>query len=130
VPIAKDGILKLFFLYLMSLAYILAGVNHFRAPKMYLPMMPPFLPAPALLVSLSGAAEIILGVLLLWEPARVLAAWGIIALLIAVFPANIYMYVLRETTCRSIPDWVLLGRLPLQLLLIAWAYAYTSPIKV
>ena len=109
----------------MAALYTLAGLNHFRAPETYLKIMPSYLPHPALLVALSGLAEAGLGLLLLWPAARPLAAWGIIALLVAVFPANIYMYQLRDSTFSSIPSWILLGRLPLQFALIAWAYLYT-----
>jgi uncharacterized membrane protein len=116
-----------FFLYLMAALYVLAGLNHFRAPGIYRPMMPAFLPAHDLLIYLSGTAEAALGALLLWPSARPFAAWGIIALLIAVFPANLQMYQLRATTFSSIPTWILLLRLPLQLALIAWAFMYTRP---
>jgi uncharacterized membrane protein len=53
-----------------------------------------------------------------------LAAWRIIALLIAVFPANLYMYKLGGKAFH-LPNWALLVRLPLQVLLIGWAYCYT-----
>jgi uncharacterized membrane protein len=66
-----------------------------------------------------------LGGLLLWPRARVLAAWGIVLLLIAVFPANVFMYQARETAFHDIPTWILIARLPLQFALIAWALVYT-----
>ncbi|WP_317045582.1 DoxX family protein [Belliella buryatensis] len=71
---------------------------------------------------LSGAFEIIFGVALLIESLRSYAAFGIIMLLIAVFPANLYMY---QKGAKGIPNWALLLRLPLQFILIAWAYYYT-----
>ncbi|MFC3976836.1 hypothetical protein ACFOUP_10650 [Belliella kenyensis] len=71
---------------------------------------------------LAGGFEIILGIGLLFEETKSLAAFGIIALLIAVFPANIYMY---QKGAKGIPKWALLLRLPMQFLLIAWAYVYT-----
>lgn len=106
---------------LISAFYVFAGVMHFVKPKIYLKMMPPYLPAHLTLVYLSGVAEILLG-LLLWIPsARPLAAWGIIALLVAVFPANVYM-LQRGGPAFKVPTWTLWVRLPLQGLLIVWAY--------
>ncbi|MES2240108.1 MAG: DoxX family protein [Bacteroidota bacterium] len=111
-------------LYLMALLYLLAGLNHFRIPKIYLKIIPPYLPNPKLINRLSGAAEIILGILLIFPMTKNYAAWGIIALLIAVFPANLFMFQTPEAGF-GIPRWILLLRLPLQLLLIWWAYQYT-----
>ncbi|MFD2033740.1 hypothetical protein ACFSKL_03005 [Belliella marina] len=71
---------------------------------------------------LAGAFEILFGIGLLSELTRHYAAFGIIILLIAVFPANLYMY---QKGAKGIPKWVLLLRLPLQFGLIAWAYLYT-----
>ena len=110
-------------LYLMALIYVLAGLNHFRNPKMYLRIIPDYLPRPILLNSLSGIAEIGFGLLLL-TPYSAFAAWGIIALLIAIFPANLFMLSSKKASF-GLPRWVLIARLPLQLLLIFWAYAYT-----
>jgi uncharacterized membrane protein len=112
-------------LYAMAAFYIMAGFNHFRDPGFYLRMMPPFLPAHELLVQLSGIAESGLGLALLFKTLRPYAAWGIIALLLAVFPANFYMYQNRETLFADFSATALLVRLPLQLVLIAWAYIYT-----
>ena len=121
----KGGVsLRQFSLYLMVLVYVCAGLNHFRVPAFYKTLIPPYLPAPHALVVASGVAEIGLALLLLWPLARSWAAWGIIALLIAVFPANIYMYQLRDGVFQSIPHWVLLLRLPLQALLVLWAYSF------
>lgn len=108
---------------------ILAGVNHFLDPGVYVAMMPKALPAPVALVYISGVAEIVVGVGLLVPATRRLAAWGLVALLVAVFPANINMAVnhlpLGETV---VPAWALWGRLPLQLVLIFWAWCYTRPV--
>lgn len=112
----------LIFLYLMSGFYIFAGVMHFIKPRMYIKIIPPYLPNPTLLNALAGLFEIILGLGLLFESTRSLAAYGIILLLIAVFPANVYMY---QKGSKGIPKWILLLRLPMQLLLIGWAYVYT-----
>jgi len=111
-------------LYLMAFLYIVAGINHFRSPGMYLKIIPPYFSNPKLLNILSGAAEIILGLLLTLPFLSHFAAWGIIALLIAVFPANLFMYQNKKASF-GLPNWILLLRLPLQLLLILWAYQYT-----
>ena len=116
---------KLASLALMAILYILAGSMHFLRPKVYLRIMPPYLPAPALLVQLSGIAEIVVGILLLIPATRVLGAWGVIALLIAVFPANVYM-LQKGGAAFHLPQWMLVVRLPLQLVLIAWAWVYTQ----
>ncbi|MRX67321.1 Uncharacterized membrane protein [Flavobacterium resistens] len=111
-------------LYLMAFLYILAGINHFRNPKMYIRIIPPFFKNPKFINYLSGAAEIILGTLLFFPITRTFAAWGIIALLIAIFPANLYMYQNKKASF-NLPRWILFVRLPLQIVLIFWAYQYT-----
>jgi uncharacterized membrane protein len=88
-------------------------------------MMPDYLPAHSFLVQISGVFEIALGALLLIPKFTRIAAFGIIALLIAVFPANIYMAQHPEL----FPEFsraALYARLPLQLVLILWAYWYTK----
>lgn len=110
--------------YLMGLIYVLAGLNHFRQPKLYLKIIPQYLPNPSLLNKLSGAAEILLGVLVCISGVSKFAAWGIIILLIAVFPANLYMFQ-NEKAALGLPKWIRLLRLPLQLVLIYWAFKYT-----
>lgn len=114
--------LKLVLLYFMAALYVAAGVNHFLRPRMYERIIPPYLPAPEMLNYAAGAAEVVLGMALLFPATRPWAAWGIIALLIAVFPANLYMY---QQGAPGIPSWALLLRLPLQAALIAWAWWYT-----
>lgn len=116
--------LKKISLALLSFVYCGAGIAHFIAPENYLRIMPPFLPWPLFLVYLSGAAEFGLGALLWWKRYRILAAWGLIALLVAVFPANIYMYQ-QGGAAFGVSDAVLFARLPLQAILIAWAYGHT-----
>lgn len=111
-------------LYLMAALYILAGINHFRAPRMYIKIIPPQLPQPKLLNNLSGIAEILCGIGLCIPEVSPVAAWATIALLIAVFPANIFMAV-NPKASFGLPKWALLLRLPLQLLLIYWAFQYT-----
>lgn len=111
-------------LYLMAVIYILAGLNHFRMPRLYIKMIPPSLPSPKVLNAISGIAELAFGILLCIPAVSAWSAWGIIALLIAIFPANVYMYT-NEKAALGLPKWVRLIRLPLQLVLIAWAYMYT-----
>jgi uncharacterized membrane protein len=111
-------------LYLMALLYISAGCNHFRNPRLYLKIIPPNLPNPKLLNNISGIAEIILGIGLLFPLTSKGSAWGIIALLIAVFPANIYM-LLNEKASLGLSKTIRILRLPLQLVFIYWAYLYT-----
>jgi uncharacterized membrane protein len=120
--------IKRVLLWLMGGFYILAGLNHFRAPDFYLPMMPPYLPRHADLIFLSGLAEIVLGVAVLIPQFRQAAAWGIILLLIAVFPANIHI-ALHDVPLGGAAEglggwnWV---RLPFQGVLILWAWWYTG----
>ncbi len=78
-------------LWLMAAFYVAAGLNHFVHPSFYLPMIPPSLPSPLGIVYVSGAAEVILGALVLLPSTRAIAAWGLVLLLIAVFPANVHI---------------------------------------
>jgi len=110
-------------LLIMVAIYVLAGVMHFVRPAMYRAIMPPYIPAHQTMVLLSGVAEIVLGIALLIPATRSAAAWGIVLLLIAIFPANVYMATAEKF--RRLPGWVLWGRLPLQALLIWWALTYT-----
>ncbi len=112
-------------LYAMAAFYVFGGIIHFVKPKFYLRMMPPWIPLHLEVVYISGVAEIALGGALLIPGLRAYAAWGIIALLVAVFPANFYMYQQRKTLFRKYPAWGLFARLPLQHVLIAWAYWHT-----
>ncbi|MEO6002975.1 MAG: hypothetical protein ABIZ04_13425 [Opitutus sp.] len=101
--------------------FVAAGANHFVNPEPYLAMMPAYLPAASVLVSVSGWAEIAGGVGVLWAPTRALAGWGLIALLVAVFPANLNV-ALHGWPGVSLPLWSLWLRLPLQLVMIGWVY--------
>ena len=89
--------IKLISRYLFALLFVLAGVNHFINTAFYMKIMPPYLPAHLALVYLSGFLEIVLGVLLLVPKLTRLSAFGLIALLVAVFPANIHMAITRST---------------------------------
>jgi len=110
--------------YLLALLMIGAGMMHFIRPDFYLKIMPPYLPFHWELVYLSGFLEIALGLLLVVPRLSRFAAWGIIALLIAVFPANIYAYQHQEVL--PAPPIMHLLRLPLQGALILWAYWHTK----
>ncbi len=100
--------------------FVAAGVNHFVHPEFYRQIVPPGFPSPAVLVALSGACEIVGGVGLLIPSLRRAAGWGLIALLAAVFPANVYMATSPEHF--SVPAWALWIRLPLQAVLIGWVW--------
>lgn len=120
---------KTILLWVMAASYVLAGFNHLLNPQFYLPIIPPGLPNPEWLNLVSGLAEIVLGVYVLEPRVRVLSAWGIIALLIAVFPANVYMALENvgpdgPGTGVGAVAWL---RLPFQAVLIVWAWWYTRP---
>jgi uncharacterized membrane protein len=117
--------------YVMGLFYVGAGVMHFVAPKVYARVVPPQFPRPLALVYLSGIAEIGLGIGVVIRRTRRRSAWGLIALLLAVFPANAHMAI-HERGTDAVPDWAsgiarlaLWVRLPLQGVLILWAWWYT-----
>ena len=86
--------------------------------------MPPYIPAHGAAVALSGVAEVLLGGLLLWPASRRLAAWGIIAMLIAFLPVHVHMLV-HSNLYPEAPGLMLWGRFPMQALLVLWAYWYT-----
>lgn len=109
---------------LMGAMYVAAGIDHFVATQMYVRIMPDYLPAPRALVLISGLAEIAGGVGVLVPQTRRAAAWGLVVLLVAVMPANVWM-VQHPDRWPSIPLWVLWLRLPLQVPLILWAMRYT-----
>jgi uncharacterized membrane protein len=107
---------------LLAILMVVAGFLHFAIPKPFVQIVPRYLPAPLMLVYLSGACEVLGGVGLLVPLTQHYAAWGLIALYVAVFPANVNMALHR---IGNIPVWAQWVRLPLQLVLIAWAYWYT-----
>ena len=119
-------IFKLITRVIFGVFFIVAGANHFRSPQFYEAIMPPYLPWPYALVILSGIAETVLGIGLLIPKTSQYSAWGLILLLVAVFPANIHMATHPELY-PTIPQIALWIRLPLQGLLILWAYWYTRP---
>ena len=106
---------------MLALFFVAAGLNHFLNPAPYLSMIPPYLPRPQMLNLVSGAAEIAGGLGVLHPPTRRFAGWGLVALLVAVFPANLYV-ALHGWKGENIAPWLLWARLPLQPLLIALVY--------
>jgi uncharacterized membrane protein len=118
--------MKLGLKYLLALFMVFAGVMHFVRPEGFVRIVPEILPAPLMLVYVSGFFEILLGVGLLIPATQRRSAWGLIALYVAVFPANINMAVNHIGFGHDPgPLWLLWLRLPLQLVFIAWAYWYT-----
>ncbi len=119
-------------LYLMAPAYVVAGVLHFVVPELYVQIVPPIFPAALAFVYLSGLAEIAVGIGLLIPRTRRRAAWATVALLVAIFPANVYMAT-HGVVIEGLPGGgdpsaaVRWGRLPLQGVLILLALWYTRP---
>jgi uncharacterized membrane protein len=106
---------------LAAVFYVGAGALHFIKTDAYLRIMPPYIPAHLAMVWISGGCEILGGLGLLLPQTRRAAAWGLIALLIAVFPANVYMATHPiEAGAASVAPILRWGRLPLQLLLGWW----------
>ncbi|CAM3311921.1 MauE/DoxX family redox-associated membrane protein [Zobellia roscoffensis] len=110
-------------LYVMGIIYVMAGIMHFIKPKAYMRIMPQYLPNHKLLVLLSGLAEIVLGVGVCFSPTKNYAIYGLI-LMLAVF-LLVHFYMLSSIKASAgFPKWLLLLRLPLQFVLIYWAYSY------
>lgn len=110
--------------YLIGLLFVIAGMNHFRKPKMYERIIPPYIPAHGSIVILSGIVEMILGFMIMNKNSQEGAAWGIIILMLLFIPVHIFM-LQNEKAAMKLPKWVLILRLPLQFALIYWAYQYT-----
>lgn len=120
-------------LYVMGVLYILAGAMHLVVPDLYTQIIPPIFPRPLALVYISGVAEISLGVGVLVTRTRRLAAWGLVGLLIAIFPANLYMAT-HDIAITGGPGFVRdlsttaqWARLPFQAVFVLWAWWYTRP---
>lgn len=112
--------------YLMAIIFILGGINHFRNPKLYEKIMPPYIPAKNSMVILSGIAEMVLGIMLINNNVLTqnMAAWGICIMLVVFFTVHIHM-LQDEKASMKLARWILWSRLFLQLGLIFWAYQYT-----
>lgn len=117
--------------YILAGSMVSIGIAHFVRPGPFVDIVPAFLPARLVLVYVSGFFEILGGLGLLVERTRRFAAWGLVALYVAVFPANINMAVneIVPAGTQPLPVWALWARLPLQAAFIAWAYRYTRPRK-
>ena len=114
--------LTLISLLTMSAIYCIAGISHFLKPKIFLKIMPKWVPYPEQVNLLVGGIEVILGIALLFSFTRNYAAVGIIVLLIAVFPANVYHF--QKARSKGVFMIPTLIRLPVQVLLIYWAYTF------
>ena len=106
----------------MSGLYVFAGISHFRKPEFFLKITPPWVAFPLVVNFIVGGIEIILGMALLFNYSRTYAAIGIMALLVAIFPANIYHFQKAKRKGKHIVPT--LFRLPLQAVLIYWAYSF------
>jgi uncharacterized membrane protein len=112
---------KRYALLLLVLFWVAAGVNHLVRPEFYLKIMPAYLPAHEALVFWSGVFEVLGGIGVLIPRTRVMAGWGLILLLLAVYPANINM-ALHPEQFPQFSRLALYGRLPFQVLFIWWAW--------
>lgn len=110
--------------HMLAVIMIAAGILHFARPEKFVAIVPDWLPAHRLLVAVSGFFEIAGGVGLLVRRVRKAAAWGLVVLFVAVFPANVNMAVNRIFIDNP---WILWGRLPFQAVLVAWAWWFTRP---
>ena len=125
-----NAALKLISRWLLATLFIVAGILHFVRTDVFAAIVPPYLPAPELLVYVSGAFETIGGFGLLIPKFRQMACWGLILLLIAVFPANLYMATdPKAFVDAGIPLWALYLRLPLQVVLILWVWQSVERIE-
>ena len=110
---------------IMSVFYVGIGIKHFTNPMWFIKIVPPILPYKLSLVYISGFFEILFGILILFPTTRYIAAWGLIFLLIAVFPANIYLAITNGAALNTTP-LVAWGRLPFQFIFIAIAYWHST----
>ena len=113
----------------LAAALVGVGVLHFVNPEPFIRIVPPALGDARLLVYVSGVFEVLGGVGLMVPRTRRAAAWGLILLYLAVFPANIYMAMegIQLDPANPMPSWVAWARLPFQAVFIAWAYCFTRP---
>lgn len=109
--------------YTMAALYIGAGAMHFVKPRMYGRIMPGWIPAHMPLVYLSGILEMVFGAALFFPAGQQAGLYGIIALLVLFLPVHVHMLTDKKAS-MGLPYWVLLLRMPLQGLLIYWAYSY------
>lgn len=121
--ILANPTIHLIFKGLFAAFFIYAGISHFRNPKFFLKITPKWVPEPEKVNLFVGAVEVVLGVALMVPVLQSYAAWGIIALLIAVFPANMYHHQKAREKGKYV--WQTMLRLPFQGLFIWWAWMYT-----
>ena len=110
---------------IMSIFYVGIGIKHFTSPMWFVKIVPPILPYKLSLVYISGFFEILFGIMLLFPYTRYVAAWGLIMLLIAVFPANIYLAMTNGAALNTTP-LIAWGRLPFQFVFIGIAYWHST----
>jgi uncharacterized membrane protein len=110
---------------IMSLFYIGVGTNHIINPNWFVRIIPPILPFKIAIVYISGIFEIILGSLLIFPKTRYIAGWGLIILLLAVYPANIYVALTNGEAMDTTP-MIAWGRLPFQFVFIGLAYWHSK----
>ena len=109
----------------MSLFYILVGLSHFKNPEIYVKIVPPILPYKLELVYISGLFEILFGTLSIFKKTRFLGSWGLVLLLLAVYPANIYLAITNGNAMDT-SKLIAWGRLPFQLIFISLAYWHSD----
>ena len=110
---------------IMTLFYIGAGINHFINPDWFVRIVPPILPFKITIVYISGIFEVILGCLLIFPKTRFIAGWGLIILLLAVYPANIYVALTNGKAMDTTP-MIAWARLPFQFVFIGLAYWHSK----
>ena len=110
---------------MMSVFYVSVGISHFTNPFLYLQIIPPVLPYKLALVYISGFFEILFGTMLIYKKTRFLAGWGLIMLLVAVYPANIYL-AQTNGVAMNIPATIAWARLPIQFIFIGIAYWHSK----
>ena len=109
----------------MGFIYTIAGINHFIKPKIYLRIMPRYLPKHKLLVYVSGILEIIFGIGVCIPSTKDISIYGLIILLVLFFSVHFYMLSSKKAAA-GLPTWLLIMRIPLQFVLIYWAYYYLA----
>ena len=114
-------IVKVISVYVMGIFYIMVGIKHFQDPSWFVQIVPPILPYKYELVYISGFFEVLLGILLMIPRFQSIAAKGLMALLICVYPANIYL-AQTNGVALGISPLIAWGRLPFQFVFIGLAY--------
>jgi uncharacterized membrane protein len=123
----QEKVLKKVALYSTAIFFIAAGARHFIMPEFFMLMMPSYLPVPLTLIYISGLFQIIGGIGLMIPSVRSFSAWGLMVLLLAVLPANVYLWTHHVHLPEHYdPSWYLMLRIPLQFLLIAWMYMFAK----